>query len=149
MAVSTVLNKMIGKSSEPIELVVERGQIQRFARAIGETNPIHFDVKAATAGGYSDLVGSMTFCSAIHNFEAFYDMVGINPHVMMHQEEEYEYFRPIVAGDILKVCHSVTNAYQKDVPNGQLVFIVIETRGNDKRARPVFKSRRVLVELRK
>ncbi|MEC9464400.1 MAG: MaoC family dehydratase N-terminal domain-containing protein [Myxococcota bacterium] len=149
MAVSTVLSKMIGKSSEPIEVDVERGHIQRFARAIGETNPIHFDPKAAAAAGYSDIVATLTFASAIHDFEAFYDQLGINPHVMMHQEEEFEYFRPIVAGDTLKVSHSVTNAYQKDVPNGQLVFIVLETRGNDKRSRPVFKSRRVLVELRK
>ena len=149
MAVSTVLNKMIGKSSDPVEIEVERGQIRRFARSIGESSPIHFDVKAAEAAGYSDLVASATYASAIHNFEAFYDQIGINPHVMMHQEEEYEYFRPILAGDCLKVCHTVTSAYQKDVPNGQLVFIVIETRGNDKRSRPVFKARRVMVELRK
>jgi hypothetical protein len=54
-----------------------------------------------------------------------------------------------LAGDILSVVHTVSNVYDKQVPNGQLVFIVIESRGNDKRGKTVFKSRRVLVELRK
>ena len=67
----------------------------------------------------------------------------------VHQEEEYEYFKPILAGDVLSVVHTVSNVYDKQVPNGQLVFIVIESRGNDKRGKTVFKSRRVLVELRK
>ena len=149
MAVSSILTKMIGQSSEPKVIEVERGQIRRFAQAIGETNPIHYDEDAAKSAGFPGIVATCTFASAIHCFDDFYDEVGINPHAVMHQEEEYEYFKPIFAGDILSVVHTVSNVYDKQVPNGQLVFIVIESRGNDKRGKTVFKSRRVLVELRK
>ena len=149
MAVSSVLTKMIGQSSEPLVIEVEKGQIRRFAQAIGETNPIHYDENAAKAAGFPGIISSCTYASAIHCFDDFYDEVGINPHAVMHQEEEYEYFKPIFAGDILSVVHTVSNVYDKQVPNGQLVFIVIESRGNDKRGKSVFKSRRVLVELRK
>lgn len=149
MAVSSVLTKMIGQTSEPIVLEVEKGQIGRFAKAIGETNPIHFSEAAAQAAGFTTVVASCTFASALHDFDNFYDQVGINPHAVMHQEEEYEYFKPIIAGDVVSVVHTVSNVYDKQVPNGQLVFIVIESRGNDKRGKTIFKSRRVLVELRK
>ena len=149
MAVSSILTKMIGQSSDPLVIEVERGQIRRFAQAIGETNPIHYDEDAAKSAGFPGIVASCTYASAIHCFDDFYDEVGINPHAVMHQEEEYEYFKPNFAGDILSVIHTVSNVYDKQVPNGQLVFIVIESRGNDKRGKTVFKSRRVLVELRK
>ena len=66
----------------------------------------------------------------------------------MHAEEEYEYFRPIVAGDRISVTHRIVDAYDKTAPNGRLLFVVVETRGTDKRARKVFKGRRVLVELK-
>ena len=49
---------------------------------------------------------------------------------------------------MITVTHRIADAYDKPVPNGRLVFLVIETRGNDKRGRPVFKGRRVLVELK-
>ncbi|WP_431521417.1 FAS1-like dehydratase domain-containing protein [Blastomonas fulva] len=38
-----------------VSVLVERGQIRFFARALGETNPVHFDVGAAKAAGYPDL----------------------------------------------------------------------------------------------
>ena len=142
-----MLKKMIGKASEPVGFEVERGQIRRFAKAIGESNPIHFDVEAAASAGYNNLVAPPTFPSALHGFDDFYKQLGLNPHALMHQEEEYEFFKPIVAGDELKVVHSVANAYDKKLPNGRLSYIVIETRGTDNRSRPVFKGRRVLVEL--
>ena len=58
----------------------------------------------------------------------------------MHQEEEYEFFKPIFAGDEIKVVHSVVNAYDKALPNGRLIYIVIETRGGDKRSRPFLRA---------
>ena len=37
MATSAMLKKMIGKTSETIGFEIERGQIRRFAKAIGES----------------------------------------------------------------------------------------------------------------
>ena len=44
--------------------------------------------------------------------------------------------------------HRVADVYDKQAPNGKLLFVIIETRGNDRRSRPIFKGRRVLVELK-
>lgn len=149
MALSTTLKKAIGKATASVEFEIEKNQIRRFARAIGETGLIHFDEKAAQTAGYKSLVAPPTFPSALQDFENLLNQLEINSHAIMHAEEEYEYFKPIFAGDTVVVTHTVVDAYEKDAPRGRLVFVVFETRGNDKRSKPIFKGRRVLVEIRK
>ena len=149
MPVPSVLRKMIGKPGHTFDVEIEKNEIRRFAEAIGEDNPIHFDEAAAKDAGYGSLAGTPTFASSLQHFELFFDALQLNQHNLMHAEEEYEYFRPIVAGDTMSVTHSLANAYEKPAPNGSLLFVVIETRGTDEKKRLIFKGRRVMVELRK
>ncbi len=148
MALPSKLRQLIGKSAKPCAVEVEKGQIRRFAAAIGEENPIHFDEKAAKAAGFLSLVATPTFVAALSNSDVLLRELGVDPQATMHAEEEYEYFRPICAGDVVNVTQKIADVYDKQAPNGRLVFVVIETRGTDKRGRQVFKARRVLVELK-
>ena len=149
MAISTTLKKAIGKPTDPVTFEIERNQIRRFARAIGETGAIYFDEKVAKSAGYPALVAPPTFPSALQDYETLLERIEVNANATMHAEEEYEYFKPIFAGDTVVVTHTVVDAYEKDAPRGRLVFVVVETRGNDKRSKPLFKARRVLVEVGK
>jgi acyl dehydratase len=142
------LKQMIGKASKPVTYEIEKGQLRRFARAIEDEDPFHVDDKAAKANGFPALVAPPTFPAALHSVDELLETLGLDPRGTMHAEEEYEYFRPIFAGDEIAVTHKVVNAYDKQAPNGRLIFVVIETRGNDKRGKPIFKGRRVLVELK-
>lgn len=148
MAIPSKLKAMVGKATKPHKVEVEKSQIRRFAAAIGEDNPIHLDEKAAKAAGYSSLVAPPTFPSVLNSIDGLLEEVGIDQQATMHAEEEYEYFRPICAGDEITVTHRVANAYDKQAPNGRLLFVVLETRGTDSRGRQVCKGRRVLVELK-
>lgn len=149
MAIPTTLRKRLGKPMDPLCFEVEKGTIRRFARAIGETNPIHFDEDAAKASGYPGLIAPVTFPCALQYFESVLEVLEINSSAIMHAEEEYEYFKPVFAGDMIEVTHTLVDAYEKQAPNGLLVFVVIETRGADRKSKPVFKGRRVLVEFKK
>ena len=51
-----VNTKAIGKTYEPVLYAVGREKIKEYARAVGETNPVHLDVEAARAAGYADVV---------------------------------------------------------------------------------------------
>jgi len=148
VALPNKLKQMIGKATRPVVHEVEKGQIRRFASAFGEENPVHFDEKMARASGFSSLVAPPTFPVALCTTDPLLTEIGLDPQSTMHAEEEYEYFRPICAGELITVTHRIADVYDKQAPNGRLVFVVIETRGNDKRGRPVFKGRRVLVELK-
>jgi acyl dehydratase len=149
VAIPTQYKALIGKASKAKTFEVEKGQIRRFAAAIGEENLIHFDEAAAKSAGFASIVGPPTFASALHSTDDLYAQLSLDPSNAMHAEEEYEYFRPIVAGDEVTVSHKVVDIYDKTTPTGHLVFVVVETRGNDKKNRPIFKGRRVLVELRR
>ena len=56
-----VNTKAIGKPYEPVRYAVGREKIREYARAVGETNPVHLDVEAARAAGYADLVAPPMF----------------------------------------------------------------------------------------
>ena len=148
MAIPAKLKQKIGKSTKPRSIEIEKGQIRRFAQAIGEDNAIHTDEAAAKAAGFPSLVAPPTFPAALSQLEGLLDDLELDPLATMHAEEEYEYFRPLCAGEEVSVVHRVVDAYDKQAPNGKLLFVVVETRGTDKRSRPVFKGRRVLVELK-
>ena len=45
--------KAVGKQYEPVQYAVGREKIREYARAVGETNPLHLDVEAARAAGYA------------------------------------------------------------------------------------------------
>ncbi len=149
MAIPARYKNLIGKATKPETFEVEKGQVRRFARAIGETKDIHIDEDAAKAAGYASLISTPTFVAALSAVDSLYETLDIDQSNTMHAEEEYEYFRPVVAGDRVTVTHKVADIYDKDTPNGKLVFVVIETRGSDSKDRPVFKGRRVLVELKR
>lgn len=149
MAIPARYKNLIGKATKPKTFEVEKGQVRRFARAIGETNEIHLEESTATAAGYTSLIATPNFVSALSDMEPLYETLDIDLSNTMHAEEEHEYFRPVIAGDRVTVVHKVVDIYDKQTPNGKLIFVVIETRGADHRDRPVFKARRVLVELKR
>ena len=56
-----VNTQAIGKQYEPTTYAVGREKIKEYARAVGETNPIHLDVQAARDAGYADVVAPPMF----------------------------------------------------------------------------------------
>ena len=148
MAIPAKLKQMVGKATRPVTFEIEKGQIRRFAQAIGEENPLHSDEKVAKAAGFPSLVAPPTLVGSLGTVEELCEHLGLSDRATMHAEEEYEYFRPICAGDEITMVHRLVNAYDKNAPNGRLIFVVIETRATDKKARAVCKGRRVLVELK-
>ncbi|HSI05083.1 MAG TPA: MaoC family dehydratase N-terminal domain-containing protein, partial [Myxococcota bacterium] len=93
MAVTAPYKTLIGKSTEPVTMEVEKGQIRRFSASIGEDANIHYDEDAAKAAGFPSLVGPPTFPAALHATRELYDELGLDDSNIMHAEEEYEYFR--------------------------------------------------------
>ncbi len=147
MALAPKMKQLIGKATPPRLVDVEKNQIRRFAQAIGEDDPIHFDEEAARVAGFRSLVAPPTFGAAFVDPTALIEEIGWDPLSVMHRSEEYEYYAPICAGDTLSVVHRVADLYEKLSGNSTIYFLIIETRANDARGQPVFKGRRVLVRL--
>lgn len=149
MAIPARYKNLVGKATKPATFEVEKGQIRRFAAAVGEQSLLHSDVEVAKKSGYPSPVATPTFVAALSRVDELYEILDLDQSNTMHAEEEYEYFRNVVAGDEITVVHKVVDIYDKETPNGKLVFVVIETRGSDRRDKLVFKGRRVIVELKR
>ena len=108
----------IGKKWEPVTYQASRAKIAEYARVIGIENPIHFDVDAAKAAGYRDVVAPPMFCvvySAPAMGPAVLDPeVGMNLATMVHGGQEFEWGEPVCSGDEITTTASCSDIYEKD-----------------------------------
>jgi acyl dehydratase len=84
---------------------VGREKIREFALAVKATNAAHFDVEAAQALGYGDLVAPPTFAIIVSQ-RADAQLIadpesGIDFSRVVHADQRFVHHRPIVAGDQL------------------------------------------------
>ncbi|MGB3413615.1 MAG: MaoC family dehydratase N-terminal domain-containing protein [Microbacteriaceae bacterium] len=100
-----VLN-LVGKKYPATEsYLVGREKIREFARSIFAEDPLHFDLDAALAAGYADLVAPTTFAMVVQvrALEQFLSdpEANIDLSRVVHGDQRFSYQRPIVAGDEL------------------------------------------------
>jgi acyl dehydratase len=122
---------LMGKEFPPFELPIERGKIRELAMAIGDDNPIYSDPAYAAQTEFRAILAPPTFTVT----KAFWrkgasvvsEMAGLDPRFRLHGEEEFEYYQPILAGDILTCRSKITEAYEKPGKRGgKMTFIVLE-----------------------
>jgi acyl dehydratase len=123
----------LGKVYPPLLYAVGREKIREFAAAVGETNPLHFDLESARAAGYGDLVAppmfAVVYAGASLNRALFDPEVGIDFGMMVHGRQEFRWGRVVVAGDEIATTTTV-----KDISSrGGLGFYVFETVSDDDR----------------
>src|SRR6059036_2569289 len=125
MAISTAA---VGKTYPPAAYAVGREKIREYALAVGETNPLHFDVAAARAAGHRDVVAPPMF-AVVYSAPAmtpamFDDDVGINFALMVHGAQEFRWGPLVVAGDEIATTVTVKDVSER----GGKGFYVFESR---------------------
>ena len=96
--------ELLDTTFEPTEpYVVGREKVREFASAVFAAAPIHHDVDAATAAGYSDVVAPPTFPIVIQE-KTLHQLLshpgaGIDFSRVVHGDQRFDYRRPLVAGD--------------------------------------------------
>src|SRR5271167_4749586 len=101
----------VGKTYEPVVYAVGREKIKEYARAVGESNPVHLDVQAARAAGYADVVAPPMF-AVVYSSPAlgpaiFDPELAINFAMMVHGAQAFEWGPLVVAGDEIMTAVSV------------------------------------------
>ncbi|BDX35129.1 (R)-hydratase [Mycobacterium antarcticum] len=91
--------------------LVGREKVREFARAVQCYHPAHWDLAAAAALGYSDLVAPLTFTSApaMACNQRMFEAVVVGYDMYLQTEEVFEQHRPIVAGDELRIDVELTS----------------------------------------
>jgi acyl dehydratase len=130
---------------------IDRKDIMRFAVATGETNPIHFEVDAARAAGFADVVAPALFYVSLRT-SVFNLVPAAELHIegtpvrdippltftqAMAGETTAELHRPFVAGDDVTCSRRVESTFTKQGRSGRLVFLRFEYRYADARDQPI------------
>jgi acyl dehydratase len=133
------------KEYEEVSLTVARDQVVQFADAIAEDGAVFRDAGEAIAAGYSDQVAPPTFVTKIQimsSAQVVLDQeLGLNYMMVVHGEQEFEWSRPVVVGDVLTAVPRIADIYAK----GPNEFLVIEAEVKDGSGEVVAVSRTTLL----
>ena len=115
----------VGKTYAPTLYAVGREKIKEYARAVGETNPLHLDHEAARAAGYADVVAppmfAVVYCSDAVGQAYFDPELGIDFARLVHGGQEFKWGPLVVAGDEISTSVSVKSVEER-AGNGFFVF---------------------------
>jgi acyl dehydratase len=126
-----------GKVFERVSYAVGREKVREYARAVGETNPLHTDLEAARAAGHADLVAPPMF-AVVYTSPAIGPAmldpeVGIDFARMVHGAQEFVWGPLVVAGDEISTEVEVAEVSER----GGMGFFVFETRSDNGRGERV------------
>jgi acyl dehydratase len=140
------LNKdLVGKEYPGVTYEVGREKIREFAAAVGESAGVYLDPEAARAAGHPEQVAPLTFPTVLHlksGPQVIMDPeLGLNYALVVHGSQEFEYRRPIVAGDVLTATPRIAEITAK----GPHEFLTIETTMTDAGGEVVCIARATLI----
>jgi acyl dehydratase len=125
----------------PASATITRREAQRYARAVGDLDPVYFDEAAAAAAGYDGLVAPPTFVGhAVVDGGELGDLredglwrdrgglpIRLNVSRTMFGGEEWEFLAPVLVGDTITAQRRFGGAEEKDGRAGPFVLLHYET----------------------
>jgi hypothetical protein len=154
----SINSSVIGAKTGAWRVTVERAPIANFARVLGETTEVLADTPAPPTFSFV-----MAYWGAYAGDQPPDPTGGTNPMhkimgelhakgaLVLHGEQEFEYHRPIVSGDVLDGEQAITDMYEKETDAATMTFVVMETSWTDaKSGEPVVTERfNLIARLRK
>lgn len=126
------LRKLIGTTVDPVILRVEEGAIQRYAQAIGDSNPMFNDVGYAKKSKHGRLLSPPGFFGwpikgEIGIFKLIQALMNAGaPPMLLDGGAEFDFFEPIGAGDILSAGAKIASMSEKESKSGRMLITTVE-----------------------
>jgi acyl dehydratase len=150
-------SEYIGQATTRGTLVVERGPLMNFAKAVLDESPVYRNAEVAHTEGFDDIPAPPTFGFSIQNWGRWEELQtaeqpATNPMfavmgklyegggMILHGEQEFTYHRPLVCGQTLHYEGVVKDIYQKVSGDRTMTFIITEDTYLDDAGEPVLTS---------
>jgi acyl dehydratase len=133
MTLEEVIQKNLGMRGEVTVARVDKSSIQRHLDAVGDSNPMWQDEEYARSFGYIGLPAPPSFfgrnAKAGGEFpkmlmDLVLDMSSVGHPVMLDGGIQYEFYRPVYAGDTLASSLSVDSMTPKTTKAGKSMVVV-------------------------
>ncbi|WP_249869691.1 MaoC family dehydratase N-terminal domain-containing protein [Oceanobacillus saliphilus] len=146
------VKELIGIEYDPYSFEVEKGKIKEFAMAIGDDNPIYYNLESAQIEGFKRIPIPLTYLTVIdlwggYGFQEKMEKLKLNVTNILHGEQEYEFLKDVYAGDILTVTAKVTKVETKKGTLGGMDLITTESKYTNQNGELVAISKNVLIQL--
>ncbi len=124
---------LLGRSAPAISMPVEAGKIAEFARATLTRDPVYTDRAAAEAQGLENVAAPLTFTvsAALHPGADSNLLEGIDLKRVLAGGAEWEFFRPLVAGETLTLSARIADVQIKQGKRGPMTVITREVSFHD------------------
>jgi len=127
----------IGRCFDPHSYAVGREKIREYARAVGETDPLHLDLAAARAAGHPDLVAppmfAVVYCAAAIEEAMLNRDVGIDFEMLVHGGQEFEWGPLVHAGEEITTRITIADIHERI----GMAFYVFESNSINERGEQV------------
>ncbi len=134
-----------GKTYQEIRFEVERDRVTQFSLAVGEEDPRFLEDGAARAEGFPEQLAFPTFPTVVGilaSAQVVTDQeLGLDYSRVVHGEQEFEWRRPIVVGDVLQATPRISDVYVR----GPNEFLVVEAEITDVEGEVVCVARSTLL----
>ena len=121
------LREKVGESYATVEgFEIEAGKVEEFARAVKDDNPAYRDEAAAAEQGFDEIPAPLTFVRTAYfpryRPAEFDDIrpfdLGFRREYTVHGEQEYEFERPLLVGDVLSGEVELADIYEREGSRG-------------------------------
>ena len=134
---------LIGQWGPEGTMRVEFGKVREFARAVKDANPVYFDAARALAPP----TFLMTIAHWMGDLGQTRSAVKLDYRRLLHGEQEFEYLRPIHAGDVLTFRSRTKDVFEKEGRRGgKMLFVIGETEFRNQRGEVVAYTRNTAIQ---
>ena len=135
------IKKLIGTIGQVRFYEIEKGAIRRFADAVGDVNPLYYDEDYARNSRYGSIIAPPGFFGwplkqtrnsplAIDippELESTFVQAGYPLSLVLDGGMEYEFFQPVLAGDVLSAVTTVRSLRERSTEAGTIIVAFLDT----------------------
>jgi len=139
---------IVGKTGTPFTVPIEWSKVREFARAIKDPNPVYFDPELAKKE-CNGIPVPPTFLQVA----AFWQNADSIPSAdfdlrrILHGEQEFEFFKPVLVGDVLTGTARVVDVLEREGGRGgKMTFMITEIEYKNQKGEKVAIARATLIE---
>lgn len=123
--ISPELKSFIGLESIPVTYDIERHAVERFAAAIGDSNPLYSNRDVAESSSYGGLIAPPTFFRSL--LPGDYPKPYPEPFAhILDGGSKYRFNEPVRVGDQITVVRKIVDLFEKHGRMGTMLFKISE-----------------------
>lgn len=138
-----MFTQFIGKRSEKVKNIVERGAVKKFAESIGDPHPIFLDEEIGKQSRYGQNIAPPTF-PRVFDY-GIVEGLRLPNKGLIHGEQVYHYKRPLLVGEEIYCYAEIQDYYEKTGNHGQMGFLVLSNNGEDVNGNVIYTSKSVVI----